>query len=529
MRYVALVFTFLFILGCKPRTSETESETLDFPVDARVAGDDDAFETVSLFYGTNRRVDEKTLQMDGKHYVSAEKIARLDKVFSGDRHYPFEGRDDPLTDNNHYGMVEVSIPKNHRRGKQEFASASKFKVTDHIGLINIWLYENGEDFETKVKSIADQTSSKDIFVMIHGYNVTFKNAAEFYGTFIYDTNFRGLPFLYTWSSDGHTGGYSDDEDDVSWSETGFSIFMDRVWKMQKNLGGKVHILAHSMGNRLLLRHLYSIREKYDLKTTNPPFENVIFAAPDVDGTEFSDKFVRSKHLGKQFTLYANGNDLALRASNLKHNWWRRFAFAVGLSEIGSADRAGTSGKKKIMSEKLDTIDLTPLKTGGLGHCDFATNPAVIQDIDGLLNSGLKVEERLQRFQTLVLTTETHKQDQRAEAGLPFSFYQFKVETPLASFEDKTTRSYSASIYRLNAANSLYLKLFDKERNFLGDFTFSRAAGDSYKSRWGLDGLLALTPSKCQVNIDSRLGSYSYVLASQKDSFGCKELEKIVAE
>jgi hypothetical protein len=182
-----------------------------------------------------------------------------------------------------------------------------------------------------------------------------------------------------------------------------------------------------------------------------------------------------------------------------------------------------------MSKKLDTIDLTPLKTGGLGHSDFATNPAVIQDIDGLINRGLSVEERRQSYQALSLTTETHKQDQRAEAGLPYSFYQFNAETPLASFEDKTNRAYSASLYRLNAANSLYLKLFDKERNFMGDFTFSRVASDSYKSRWGLDGLLALTPSKCSVSIGSRLGAYSYVLTSSKESFGCKELEKIIKE
>ena len=129
MRRAAFLFAFILTIGCKPRTADTTSETLSSSGESSVTGVEEAFETVSLFYGTNRRVDEKTLQMDGKNYVSGEKMARLAKVFSGDRHYPFEGRDDPLTDNNYYGMVQVSIPATHRRGKQEFASANKFKIT----------------------------------------------------------------------------------------------------------------------------------------------------------------------------------------------------------------------------------------------------------------------------------------------------------------------------------------------------------------------------------------------------------------
>ena len=107
----------------------------------------------------------------------------------------------------------------------------------------------------------------------------------------------------------------------------------------KETGAKnVSIIAHSMGNQLLLQALRN------LDRTNPAIAHInqiILAAPDVDRDSFAFLAEQIRGVGHGITMYASSNDVALDIS-------RRFA--------GGVPRAGDV-----------PAGLGPIVVKGVGH------------------------------------------------------------------------------------------------------------------------------------------------------------------
>ena len=103
----------------------------------------------------------------------------------------------------------------------------------------------------------------------------------------------------------------------------------------------VSIIAHSMGNQLLLPTLRNLDRK------NPEvarINQIILAAPDVDRDSFQFLATQIRGIGQGMTMYASSNDVALSIS-------RRFA--------GGIPRAGDVpvGVGPIVVAGVDTIDV----------------------------------------------------------------------------------------------------------------------------------------------------------------------------
>jgi esterase/lipase superfamily enzyme len=99
--------------------------------------------------------------------------------------------------------------------------------------------------------------------------------------------------------------------------------------LMKANGKTVHVMAHSMGNRGLVRALHRIQ------ADNEKFGQVIFAAPDVDSQLFlslgTDIFgpAPANSVANGFTIYSAEDDKALGTSSWRHGKpTRRQASAV---------------------------------------------------------------------------------------------------------------------------------------------------------------------------------------------------------
>lgn len=214
------------------------------------------------------------------------------------------------------------------------------------------------------------------FVFVHGYNTTFDNAVYRAAQIAYDIKFDGAPFVYSWPSGGGIASYTYDRESASQAEPYLGDFLKLV--TEKTGARHVSLIAHSMGNQLLLRVLQDMQRR---KPEDVKISQIILAAPDVDRDAFENIAGSLKGLATGVTLYAAANDRALDVS-------RRFH--------GGIPRAGdVPGGMPLVVPGIDTIDATAVSMDSLGlhHSGYAESNALLSDIGLLIQTGERPPEK----------------------------------------------------------------------------------------------------------------------------------------
>lgn len=319
---------------------------------------DEPWDVVPVFYGTDRR---STRTGDRIEYGS-ERARRLE-----------------------LGGALVTVPKIHEVPNVERPWVYRLPFTQIV------LFQEKEDparhftlKEVKVltredlaKLVRDRLAGarefmEHAFVFVHGFNTTFEAALFRTAQIAYDLKFDGAPFLYSWPSKGQIGlqDYSYDRESSGQAEPYLKQFLEFV---TKETGARsVSVIAHSMGNQLLLPVLR------DLKRNAPEgvvIDQIILAAPDVDRDTFEFLAREITGVGRGITVLAASNDRALEAS-------RRF--------WGGVPRAGdVPPEGPIVIPGIDTIDVTETSTEvlSLNHSGYAQKKQLIDDMRALLRSG----------------------------------------------------------------------------------------------------------------------------------------------
>ena len=281
--------------------------------------------TVKLYYGTNRPSIEAQAQTDG----------------------------------NHYGQCEVSIPQRHQFGELERPSfwrlefresAAKHVVLKHVEPLN------AEECLGRLRGDLATEDDAALFVFVHGYNVEFPEAARRTAQMAFDLQFKGVPLFYSWPSRGTLTGYGDDQRMAEASAGPLAEFLTRV--AQETGARKIHLVAHSLGNRALVGALAHLGQA---QGPGVKFNQVVFAAPDVDAAQFANEMApKIRPVVDRVTIYSSGSDLALWASELWHRTTR----------LG---QPGTYWTKRIRTyDWIDVIDATAVgfQWFELGHSAY---------------------------------------------------------------------------------------------------------------------------------------------------------------
>lgn len=274
-------------------------------------------------------------------------------------------------DSAHYGAAEISIPHNRKIGE----IARPFKI-------GIWGFEielkeeEGKHF--KVKAITEMhredwlhvlknASSKEALVFVHGFNVEFQDALFRFAQIVWDLGYGGLPVLYSWASRGSVLDYPYDRNSAL---IGRIPFLELLGDLSAQGVTRVHILAHSMGNLLVLDAL---------STHTPPqplgIDELVMAAPDIDVDQYKLIAPMARKLTKGMTLYASSADRAL---------------AISRKIAGKMQRAGdVIGDEPVLVDQVDTIDASVFGTDlmGLNHSHYATDRSILNDLKRLFADG----------------------------------------------------------------------------------------------------------------------------------------------
>lgn len=316
------------------------------------------FVVVPVLYGTDRAPIKGLSLPQWREQVRAKgsKVA-----YYGDEH--------DLSRGINCGWCFVSVPvRVHEEGNVErppmFEKESLASDFTLRGLIPL----EGVEMKARILELARRSKEKnDAFVFIHGYNVAFNDAVMRTAQIAYDFGFAGAPILFSWPSSGGYSDYMRDGESVHLAVDSLYRFLDEI--VLKSGAKKVHLIAHSMGNRLLVRAL----KKFSEQGRSGLFGEIVLAAPDVPQIEFSIAGPeRIAALGERVTLYASSKDKALMSS----------------AKFNKRSRLGESGEKLFLAPGIDSIDASEVDTDMLHHSYFANAGPVVLDLARLLVAGV---------------------------------------------------------------------------------------------------------------------------------------------
>lgn len=271
-----------------------------------------------------------------------------------------------------FGMATVSIPRDHRVGDWETPMHASLARQDlHVMLLTV-IPRGRTEFTTALgKAIAD-AEKPEAFVFVHGYNTSFAEAIQRTALLAYDLEFKGVPIAFSWPSRSSFLRYSADEEAAEISSEPLEAFLELV--AQESGAERIHLIAHSMGNRVMLEALKSLKQR-NVAPAN--LANLVLTAPDVNIVRFGQLIPQLRSLSRRTTLYASNKDKALQASRWFHDY----------------DRAGEGGKNIPLFEGIDSVDVTAVDTGLLSHSYHADNSSVISDLYALINENAPPAER----------------------------------------------------------------------------------------------------------------------------------------
>jgi esterase/lipase superfamily enzyme len=271
------------------------------------------------------------------------------------------------------GVCTVSVPYNHKKGSIEGPSITKFEFREdpekHIVLQSVNTMSQ-QEFAKELHAAATDAPWKEALVYIHGYNTTFEDAAKRAGQLACDLEFGGTTAFFSWPSNGSSATYPWDASSADFAADDLKRFLGILVK-EGNLK-RIHIIAHSMGNRCFAKAISG-----GLMLGDCQLDNCILAAADVDAADFkkdyAPKIISSSNLT---TLYASSNDRALLASE-------------GMNRY---PRAGDISQPVFISG-IETIDATDLKTDFLGHSYYGSSPVLISDLKQIIGGRLHAAKR----------------------------------------------------------------------------------------------------------------------------------------
>lgn len=280
-----------------------------------------------------------------------------------------------------FGRVEVTIPRIHRKGAVErpvwYRLERSVDPNRHMAVKTLMPLTQ-QALNDSLRGVLAQSGRKEALVFIHGYNVSFADAAMRTAQLTYDLGFDGAPILYSWPSRGSIFRYAADRENAEFSAQHLAAFLDSV----AAIAGKkrVHVIAHSMGNRVLTLALEAMaREGRDTL-----IGNVVLAAADVDAGRFEQQIAPLiRPLSRRMTIYMSGQDKALRASRI----------------LSTNLRLGEASSPMLVVDGAETVDASSIDVDLLGHGYIASAAAVVDDLLQLLADKSPPRSRLRPSQT----------------------------------------------------------------------------------------------------------------------------------
>ncbi|MEN3930013.1 alpha/beta hydrolase [Microvirga sp. W0021] len=227
-----------------------------------------------------------------------------------------------------------------------------------------WSVENVDHVDRKepAKAFANAAMGKDILLYVHGYRETFESATVSAIQLSQGIKFRGATAVFTWPSAAATLDYGYDRESAMWSRD--ALLDALVAAAKSNSGGRINIVAHSMGTLLTLETLRMFRaEGGELLMSR--IGAIVLASPDIDIDLFTQAVERLGPDAKKITVISSTKDRAL---------------ALSSQLAGGIVRAGAANRDRLEELGVRVADASAFGSGIINHDLFLSNKDVQQVI-----------------------------------------------------------------------------------------------------------------------------------------------------
>lgn len=276
----------------------------------------------------------------------------------------------------HHGSCTVFVPRSHKVGSTGSPWWKRLLTgrDDRLRVLKVESLQAPAFWQQVQLHLAQcEVDDRDAVVFIHGFNVSFQEAALRAAQIGFDLQIKGAMAFYSWASRGDVSKYPADEAAVELDEAPIAEFL---CDMALRTGAKrVHVIAHSMGNRAVLRAVSQIAQKAE-RLSGVRFGQIILAAADVDARKFRQLCNAYPQLAERTTLYVSSRDLAVEASRWLHDYPRAGLMPPVTTATG-----------------IDTVNAVNADLSLLGHGYVAEARDVISDIHALIRNGTTPDKR----------------------------------------------------------------------------------------------------------------------------------------
>lgn len=278
-----------------------------------------------------------------------------------------------------YGVAMVAIDP--EPALSSFAQAQPNRMLEQQQLLRRQPLQQVRSLEesTFLETIADYAGQGGIpneaLIFIHGYKRSFGDSVENVAQLRYQLAFPGPVIAFSWPSTDSVSGYIADAENLEWSTPSLRQLIATL--ADRFPGIRLHILAHSLGNRALVRILSEISDA-GTAPGDCAIGQVIFIAPDFDRDIFM-RDVAPVLGGMPFhkTLYVSSEDFPLIAS----------------AAFFQYPRLGDSRDGPPLIKGVETIDVSDAISYFNGHGYYEADRATIDDLYHLIRLGLPAAER----------------------------------------------------------------------------------------------------------------------------------------
>ena len=274
--------------------------------------------------------------------------------------------------------IGVNVPSYRARGTGELPRPGGVRNAfsgrpdpQHDFFVTSLIPVDSNRFVQRLAADLATTRSRNVLVLVHGFNVSFEDAAVRAAQVAADVNFDGAVLLFSWPSAASMTSYVRDQQAAR--NAGFHLLRLLRGHIAAAAPDRVHVLVHSMGSEVMAKALSLVSPGDSL----PRLAQVVLAAPDVDARVFRREVLpRLETRAARITLYASDDDDALRASRSLNGVWR----------------LGLGGDSLTVVRGMDTIDASRVHADALGHTLFG-NQAFLADLAVLFAEGKSPTER----------------------------------------------------------------------------------------------------------------------------------------
>ncbi len=282
-----------------------------------------------------------------------------------------------------YGKCTISVPPPQNRRPGELSRPLAVWVfeapenpDEHFLLKKVEEHADKDAFYRSLSAKLDQSDTRAAMLFVHGYNVSFEDAIFRTAQLAVDLKFPGATMAFCWPSYADPVKYTFDEQNAEVSIPALREVLDDL--ATRSGAKRVHIIAHSMGNRVLAGALRSMDPSL-YERNKSVFQELVLAAPDIDSRVFQSQVLpHIVHNTQHCTLYASSRDRALLMSRVFHNY----------------QRLGETEPELVLAHGLDTIDASLVDTSLLGHSYIGDVQSIVSDLRDLVVEGKRATERM---------------------------------------------------------------------------------------------------------------------------------------